>query len=269
MASLHAHLPNAESLDNLPAFTVGFTIFAIGFFGFYPKDSDTVVLDPHAPLNLNLNAISFYIFPHLNVLHLLLNLVSLAPLLARYERTHGTIYTGVTMNILAVVAALQYCLVGLLLYPTQHVAGLLGIVFSLLSFYCYKEHFTHPSVYTFRTRGNEFPIPTLYLPFLYLCFVAFLFPNSSFFGHLAGISAGFLLGMGKINFMFPPLKIILWIEHRLSVVINALHNIVIWTKEEDAVNERSVNYKPLLSADIEQGEPATAAYEGFERRLGT
>lgn len=266
MAPLHAHLPNADTLDNLPAFTVGFTIFAVGFFGFYPRDSDAVILEPHAPLNLNLNAILFYIFPHLNVLHLLLNLASLAPLLARYERSHGTVYTGVTMNILAVVAALQYCLLGLVLYPTQHVAGLLGIFFSLLSFYCYKEHFTHPSVYTFRTLGNEFPIPTLYVPFLYLCLLAFLFPNSSFFGHLAGISAGFLLAMGKINFMFPPLKVILWIENKLSPVISTLHNIVVWTREEEAVNERNVGYKPLLTADIEQGEPAT--FEGFERRLG-
>lgn len=269
MAGLQPYLPNAETLDNLPAFTVGFTIFAIGFFGFYPRDSDAVILEPHAPLNLNLNAISFYIFPHLNVLHLLLNLVSLAPLLARYERSHGTVYTGVTMNILAVVAALQYCLVGLILYPTQHVAGLLGIVFSLLSYYCYKESHTHPSVYTFRARGNEFPIPTLYVPFLYLCLLALLFPNSSFFGHLAGISAGFLLATGKINFMFPPLKALQWIESKISPVINALHTIVVWTKESDAVDNRSVGYKPLLTGDLEQAASGTAVFEGFERRLGT
>lgn len=269
MAPLHLHLPNTEALDNLPAFTVGFTIFAVGFFGFYPRDSDAVVLEPHAPLNLNLNAISFYIFPHLNVLHLLLNLVALAPLLARYEKTHGTIYTGVTMNLLAVVAALQYCFLGLFLYPTQHVAGLLGEFFSFLTFYCYKEHFNRPSLHTFRVGGNEFPIPTLYFPLLYLCVIAFLFPNSSFFGHLAGVSAGYLLAAGKINFMFPPLKVIQWIELKINPVIDVLHNIVVWTKEEEAVNERTVGYKPLLSTDIEQAEATTATYEGFERRLGT
>lgn len=266
MAPLNVHLPNAESLDNLPAFTVGFIIFALGFFGFYPRDSEAVLLDPHAPLNLNLNAILFYIFPHLNGGHLLLNLVALAPLLARYEKSHGTIYTGVTMNVLAVVAALQYCLVGLFLFPTQQIGGLLGIFFSLMTFYCYKEHFTHPSIYTFRLPGNEFPIPTLYVPVIYACFLAFIFPNSSFFGHMAGISAGYLLALGKINFMFPPLKVILWIENKISPVIDALHKIVVWTKEEDAVNERNVGYKPLLTADVEQGEPAT--FEGFERRLG-
>lgn len=257
-----------EDLKKVPAFTIGVTIFSALFFVIYPSGSDTLLLKPSSPLKFDLNAISFYIFVHLDLFHLIFNLVPLVALLARYEQKHGTIYTGVTMNILAVVTALQYCLLGLVLYPNEKVGGLLGIVFSLLSFYCYKEHFTHPVLHTFKFRDNEFPIPTLYFPFINLCAIAILIPNSSFFGHLAAINTGFLLGLGKISFMFPPSRIIVAIESKLQWLIGLINSIVCFHSEEEAVNERGVTYDPLLSKDIENGEQGNPGYEGFERRLG-
>lgn len=258
---------NLEELKKVPALSAGLPIFSFIFFLVYPRHSDKLLLTPSSPLNFDLNAISFYIFPHLGLFHLILNLVPLLPLLAKYEQKNGTVYSGVTLNILAVVTALQYCILGLFLYPEEKVGGLLGIVFSLLTYYCYKEHFTHPTLHTFRYRDHEFPIPTLYFPYINLCLVAVLMPNSSFFGHLAGINSGYLLGSGKLNFMFPPSRIILLIESKLHKLISLINSLVFFHTEEEAVNERGVSYSPVFSRDVEQGQDS-ATYESFERRLG-
>lgn len=261
--------PTVEQLKATPALSVGIIIFSVAFYILYPHGSGALLLKPSTPLDLDLNTISFYVFPHVNTFHLFLNLAALFPLLSKYEHSHGTVYTGVTLNILAVVTALQYCLVGLVLYPNERVAGLLGLVFSLFTFYCYKEHFAFPVMYTFKLRGTEILVPTLYCPFFSLFVTALLVPNSSFFGHLAGISAGYLLAMDKIAFMFPPLKVILFIEKKLARVIALLDNLVSYNKEEDAVNERGVSYRPIFSNDVEAAPGAPASYEPFERVLGT
>lgn len=259
--------PTLEQLRAQPALSVGIQIFTVVFFILYPKGSDALVLKPSTPLHLDLNTLSFYIFPHLDIFHLVVNLVALYPLLSRYERAHGTVYTGITLNVLAVVTALQYCLVGLVLYPNEGAAGLLGIVFSLLMFFCYKEHFAFPVCYTFKVGGSEYLIPTLGFPFLNLIAVAIIVPQASFFGHLAGISAGYLLATDRLKLLFPALKIVLWIEKKLAPVISRLQLLVTYYKEEDAVNERGVTYRPIFTSDPELGE-SPLLFEPFERVLG-
>lgn len=254
------------ALKEAPALSVGILIFASLFQAIYPKDSKALLLSPSAPLDLNLNALSFYIFPHVNWFHLLLNLVLLYPLLSRFERTHGTVYTGVTLNLLAVVTALQYCIVGLVLYPLDYAGGLSGIVFSLLTFFCYKEHVASPVIATFKFNGREALIPTLYFPFINLLIVGILIPSTSFFGHLFGIVAGYLLAMDKIKFMYPPLKVLLFIELKVEPGILQLKKIVNYIREDDALAERGVSYQPILSTDV---EVSAGANEGFSRRLGS
>lgn len=252
-----------------PALSVGICIFAGLFYVLYPAGSTALLLVPSAPLELNLNALSFYIFPHLNVVHLLLNLVALFPLLSRFEKTHGTVYTGITLNLLAVLTALLYCAAGLLLYPYDAVAGLLGIVFSLLTYYCYKEHVQHPVLYTLRALGREIPIPTIYFPFLNLFIVALWIPSTSFFGHLAAIGVGYLLAMEYLHKLYPPAKAVLFIEKHLAPGIRQLKRLVDFVSEEDAVNERGVTYRSVLGADVELVGAEPQVYESFERRLGT
>lgn len=267
-----------QKLKATPALSVGILIFSVLFYAIYPTDSDALLLTPKAPLELNLNAISFYIFPHVNLIHLFLNLLALFPLLSRYEKTHGTVYTGVTLNICAVVTAVQYCLVGLLLFPSQAVGGLLAECFTFLMFYCYKEHVSTPVIYTLKVNGREVLIPTLYFPFVNLLVVAVLVPSTSFFGHLAGIATGYLLATGKLSVLFPPLKVLIFIEKKLAPGIAKLKTLVDFVSEEDAVNERGVSYQPIFSSDLELNTaaplttstaPATQPYESFERRLGT
>lgn len=255
-------------LKATPALSVGICIFSFLFFWIYPSDSTALLLVPTAPLDFNLNAISFYIFPHVNIVHLVLNLVSLFPLLLRFEKTHGTVYTGITLNLLAVVTALAYCLVGLVLFPYDAVAGLLGIVFSFLAYYCYKEHIQRPVLHTFKVGGTEIPIPTLYFPFLNLFIIALIIPSTSFFGHLAGLGAGYLLAMDYLKVLYPPSKVVLFIEKHLAPGIAQLKKIVDFVSEEDAVNERGVSYRPILVRDIELVGAEPQLYEPFERRLG-
>lgn len=258
-----------QKLKATPALSVGIILFSFLFYVVYPAGSTALLLTPNAPLDLNLNAISFYIFPHVNLVHLVLNLFALFPLLSRYEKTHGTIYTGVTLNLVAVITALQFCVVGLLLYPSQAVGGLLGECFSFLMYYCYKEHTSTPVIYTFKVNGREVSIPTLYFPFINLFLIAVLVPSTSFFGHLAGISTGYLLATDRFSILFPPPKVLLFIEKKLAGGIVKLQNLVNYVREEDAVNERGVTYQPIFSSDLELNTSAAQGYESFERRLGT
>lgn len=259
-----------QRLRATPALSVGIVIFALGFYAVYPADSTALLLLPSAPIDLNMNALSFYIFPHVNVFHLVINLVALFPLLSRYEQNHGTIYTGVTLNLLAMVTALQYCLVGLVLYPTDAVAGLSGICFSLLTYFCYKEHETNPVIMSLHVAGSQIHVPTVYFPFFNLFLVALVIPSTSFFGHLAAIGAGYLLALGKLSVLYPPAKVILAIERFLAAGIAKLQGLVLYIREEDAASVRSVAYSPILSEDLELNTSgAGTETEGFSRRLGT
>ncbi|OBA22070.1 hypothetical protein METBIDRAFT_38836 [Metschnikowia bicuspidata var. bicuspidata NRRL YB-4993] len=256
-----------QILKTTPALSVGLIIFAVLFYVVYPASSTALVLYPSAPIEFNLNAISFYIFPHANFLHLAVNLVALFPLISRYERANGTVNTGITLNLLAVAAALPYCLVGLFLYPENGVAGLLGICFSFLTYYCQKEYAQTPVLYQFTVAGRDVQIPTEYFPFINLFVIAFLVPSTSFFGHLAGIGAGYLLAMGYLKVLYPPLKVVLFIERKLASGIDQLKRLVDFISEEDAVEERGVAYRPLFLADLELVTPVSQVHESFERRV--
>lgn len=258
-----------DILKVMPALSVGICIFSVLFYVIYPAESTALVLYPTAPLDLNLNAISFYIFPHANLVHLVINLVALFPLLSRFEKAHGTVHTGVTLNLLAVAAALAYCVVGLLIFPSNGVAGLLGICFSFLTYYCHKEHVQTPILYRFNVAQHEVQIPTEYFPFINLFLIAILVPSTSFFGHLAGIGAGYLLSLDYLKVLYPPLKVVLFIERKLAPGINQLKRIVDFISEEDAVPERGLAYRPLFLSDLELAAPAPAGptVEPFERRV--
>jgi membrane associated rhomboid family serine protease len=248
-------LPNLATITQYPALTVGLSVFT---FLLLVIDlcsnqalSQKFSLYPNAPFEFDLNRLSFYLLFHRGFTHWLLNVVGLFSPLAIFERTNGTVFTGVTLNVLAVTAGLQFCIVGKLLYPNTQVIGLSGVVFLFMSFMAYKEHHTTPVIYTFKYQGSEVSIPTLYSPFIFLIVCMVLIPGSSFWGHLAGISSGYLLALGYIKFLYPPLKAILFIERKLQTPINALRSLVVYYKEEEAIEQRGVSYNPLLSSDPE------------------
>ncbi|GEQ72825.1 hypothetical protein JCM33374_g6513 [Metschnikowia sp. JCM 33374] len=256
-----------DTLKVTPALSVGICIFSVLFYAVYPTGSPALVLYPWSPLKFNLNAMSFYIFPHANLVHLAFNLIALFPLISRFEKANGTVNTGITLNLLAMATALPYCVVGLLLFPVSGVAGLSGICFSFLTYYCHKERESTPVLYRFTVSQREIVIHTKYFPFINLIIIAVLVPSTSFFGHLAGIGAGYLLALGYLKFLYPPSKVVLFIEGKLAPGINHLKKIVDFISEEDAVAERGVSYTPLFSTDLESAVPTVQANESFERRV--
>lgn len=260
---LKGFLPDNFDLSKYPALTVGIIPFTLILLIidtiFNGKLSHLFSLYPYAPLNFDLNRLSFYILYHQNLIHWGFNILALAPSMYHFEATHGTVHTGVTLNLLAVSAALQYCILGLVLYRHTQVIGLSGIVFLFMSYFSVKEHDFKPVLYSFPYNNRTITIPTKYSPFITLFLLAIFIPGSSFWGHLAGISSGYLLAYGKLKVLYPPLKVILFIENKLQKLIKLLDGVVDFVSEEDGINLRSVAYKPIFTQDTELVGVTTAA----------
>ncbi|EDK46871.1 rhomboid protein 2 [Lodderomyces elongisporus NRRL YB-4239] len=251
-----------QKFKKTPALTAGLVVFT--FFLCVLKTTfgvtfQSLILYPRSPLDLNLNAISLYSLVHIGYLHWLFNILSIFTPLALFEKRHGTVYTGITLNLLTVIAAVQYCIVGLVFYPETGVAGLSGIAFSFFAYMAYQEHKFKPVMESFNIGSVEIKIYTLSIPFIVALVFMIIFPASSLPGHLAGISTGFLLAMGYINKLYPPSSVILKIEQWVAPGINLLGPIVTYYKEEDALHVRNVGYTPLLVDDIESLATASSS----------
>ncbi|KAI5965126.1 RBD2 [Candida theae] len=249
-------------LKNTPALTAGLPIFT--FILCFLKNTlgfefSSLILYPRSPLEFNLNALSFYSMIHVGYLHWFLNICAIYTPLSIYEKRHGTVYTGITLNLLTVIAALQYCIVGSFLYPETGVVGLSGIAFSFLAYMAYKEHQYKPVLETFNIASREIKIYTLATPFIAAVACLIVFPASSLPGHLAGISTGFLLAKGYIAKLFPPSSVILKIESFVAPGIAFIGQIVSYYKEEDAVNGRGVQYEPLFGQVDAEASSATTS----------
>lgn len=264
-------------LKQYPALSVGLVVFTfiLVIFNYVSGGalSRKFSLHPNAMFELDLNRVSLYLLFHQGFIHFALNCAALFAPLAAYERTHGTVYTGITLNLLAVVTAIQYSLVGKLLYPNTQVVGLSGVVFLFMSYSAYQEN-QHTQYLNYKFQGRDISFPTLYLPFIFLVICLIIFPGSSFWGHLAGISTGYMLALGYLKFLFPPLKVILFIEQKLSGLIDLIDGIVTYYREEDAINTRNLTYIPFLSSDIEAAHEgltsaSTEAFRGPGNVLGT
>lgn len=243
-----------------PALSVGLIVFT--FLGVVVNLVTGNALTNHFALkpsllrNFQLNNLSFYSMLHTGVFHWLLNMLALFAPLLHFERHHGTVYTGVTLNLLTVIAALQYCIVGTLLFPNTPAVGVSGIVFSLMTFTAVKENGSVPVLRLGRLGSRDVQVPTLYMPFIMLCLCFFLFPSSLFWGHLLGISTGYLLAKGYLTVLYPPSWIVIAIESRLAPLISLLSPLVVFHGEEDAVVRRQSAYVSLLpEPDMEQGQP--------------
>ena len=105
-------LPNPASIHDYPALTVGLLLFTfillIVDVALENALSHKFSLYPEALGELDLNRVSFYPLFHSGLFHWFLNVLTLFQPLAIFEKTHGTVYTGITLNLLAVLTALQY-----------------------------------------------------------------------------------------------------------------------------------------------------------------
>ncbi|KAK6454271.1 uncharacterized protein RJT20DRAFT_57488 [Scheffersomyces xylosifermentans] len=259
---------DVTAIHSYPALTVGLALFT--FILLLLDVSSQFVLSnkfslyPGAIGQFDLNRVSFYPLFHIGLFHWLLNILSIFTPMAIFERTHGTVYTGITLNVIAVVAAIQFSLVGIFLYPQGHVVGLSGYAFTFFAWLAYKEHENQPKFVLYRNEGREVSIPTIIAPVVFLFLCALLIPGSSFWGHLFGLTTGYLLGMDYLKVLYPPSKVILWIESKVGFLISKLDGIVVYYKEEDAVHARGVSYTPILSEDIESATTAVNTEDGSD-----
>lgn len=264
-------------LKDQSALSVGLVIFTFLLFTvdsiWGGKLSNAFSLYPGAIFHLELNRLSFYLLYHKDIIHWTLNVVGLFTPLSIFEKQHGTVYTGITLNLLTVTAGVQFSLISALLGSSTHVIGLSGVVFLFLSYFAYKEHQYKPILYTYQFQGRTVNIPTLYSPFIVLAICAIILPSSSILGHLAGVSSGYLLALDYLKILYPPLWILQSIELKLAPAISLLDGIVTYYKEVDSVNTRNVSYTPLFFTDPESevvsAQTSATPFTGEGNVLGT
>ncbi|SCU83226.1 LAMI_0C02454g1_1 [Lachancea mirantina] len=224
-----------------------------------------VRLMPQALFSLELNRLSLYPLLHLSFLHYALNSISLFGPLSFFEKTHGTVYTGVILNLLAVFTALLYCVVGRILYPEVSVVGSSGWCFSFFAYIALKESQINPQ----QTYFSRFSLPTIYTPVVLLVLTKIICPGSSFWGHFFGMCVGYGMAFKEnwVSKLVPPSALITKIETKLDRVINLIPFGIKYYREQEV--DRTVGYTSIFP---QQGSvlPIHSA-EGFQgqgRALG-
>lgn len=211
-----------------------------------------------------------YPLVHLSSLHLIFNLISLTGPLNLFESQHGTVYTGVTLNLTAIFAGLLYCIFGKLLYPDQAVAGASGWFFTFVGYFSWKASLATP-----RTQFLQTPyhFPTALSPLLLLLLITILIPNASFWGHLCGLAVGYIMGSNEKAFskLSPPSWLIKKIEDKLDVYIEKIP-IVKYYREAEVEDTDRTDYSWLFEPNVSlplHNDPPTQQTRGSGRVLGT
>lgn len=203
----------------IPALSAGLALFTLFLliWDTYKKTalSEKFRLYPSAPFELNLNCLSFYLLFHESFLHWFFAVLVLFIPMANFEKSHGTVYTGIVLNVLTVVSGLQYCIVGYFMYPVSAVVGLSGAAVFFATYMAYEGLGNVPLKYTFEisdltTRGK---LPTyLLLPYLILLFYLPVATASLIWLNFASIVSGCLLVTKKISYLTPPQKVIVFLD---------------------------------------------------------
>ncbi|CEP62512.1 putative rhomboid protease RBD2 LALA0_S05e07294g [Lachancea lanzarotensis] len=251
------------------ALSTGLMIFMFLLFilNFIFNINAHIALKPNALFQLNLNSISMYPLGHVSFVHLLMNSISLYGPLTIFERSHGTVHTGVILNLLAVFTAIPYCLLGSLFFSKTEVIGSSGWCFSLLAYFSFKESIIRPQQRIF----NDYSLPTRYIPLVVLLIVTIFFPASSFWGHSIALLWGYALGSKEVYAakLVPPSSLIQKIESKLDRAIAAIPLGVKFYREVDA--NRSESYTSLLGEESVlplHSAPQHPSFQGEGRPLG-
>lgn len=221
-----------------PAITSGLSVFLVVIFFITtvaPSVASSLVLKSSALTSLELNRLSFYPLIHVNLLHLFFNIWALAPLLAVFESTNGTVRTGIVLNVLAVVTGVSYSILGMIFFPNASVAGASAWVFSFLGYYAYHDYRRVPVWHI----ANNFNLPTWATPLFALAITTILVPSSSFMGHVLGLGAGYAMALGYLDVLIEPsTKVVEWIESKLSQPISMIPAVFKYHREVSARDTR-------------------------------
>ena len=263
-------VPAGKPLSGL---AVGLSIFLTALFLVnnlvYPIN-EHLLLKPDSLFKFDLNRISLYPLAHLSFFHLFFNVISTFSMIVMFEESHGTLYTGVILNLLAVFTAIPYCLIGSLLFPNVEIGGASGWFFSFLGYFAVKESRVRNSVMITST----FSFPTLYFPVALLFVTALLAPGSSLPGHAIGLLLGYFMGLKEnwVAKITPPSFVLKKIETWVDPLINLIPFGIKYYREVEV--DKSLEYTsvylgsesrlPLHNTDT----PAEPTFQGNGRVLG-
>jgi len=203
-----------------------------------------------------------YPFIHLNLLHALCNILALTPLMERYEAEHGTLMTvAMFMGPLATLPAALYLLIEhVILRGNAAVMGASVWVFLLLAVESIKTYKTNPHF-----ELGPYKVPTWTTPLALAVILAVLVSGTSFLGHLSAIAIGYLSGLGYLNFLAPPEKVLRWIESKLNLLGRLPHYVSIDQKTYGRYGVLPSS-NPTLGNSAEHSVPL--GYMGSTQRLG-
>jgi len=195
---------------------------------------------------------------HRGFFHALLNSLALTPLLERFEAEHGTL-TAIALFVgpLSTLPAAIYLLIEQgILRGNVSVVGASVWVFLLLGSESIKTFKSNPyfSVGTYK-------IPTWTTPLLASGLVSILIPNTSFLGHVCGVMVGYIFGLGYLQILVPPEKILRWIEGKLNLLGRLPHYV--------SVDQKTYGRYGLLPSTGSSNEHSVPMnYLGSTQRLG-
>ncbi|EPX73520.1 rhomboid family protease [Schizosaccharomyces octosporus yFS286] len=185
-----------------------------------------------------------YVFLHVSLLHIIFNFASLLPLMAKFEKEHGTFACiFITMVPYTLFPALVHLVAYRFMFLKESIsiAGFSGWAFAFISATC-----VHNPEGPFQNY-----IQKKYIPLIYLLITTIFVPYASFIGHASGAAAGYAT---PYIFEHIPLKR--------------------WAEKVDSIGNRFKNYQPydeLAYASLPIAEPGTGNpnFPGKGTRLGT
>ncbi|KAI9790842.1 MAG: putative rhomboid protease [Piccolia ochrophora] len=212
------------------------------------------------PQEVNLKSLyrlNTYPVIHVNLIHVVFNLIALAPLLERFEAEHGTLVSlALFTGPLSTAPAALYLLAERGIWRGNNaILGSSTWVFELLTIEMMKTYKTHPSF----TVG-PYKIPTWSTPIIGTLLVSFLIPNTSLLGHLCGVAIGIPLGMGYMKYLAPPEKILRWIEGKMDLLGRLPHYV--------SVDQKTYGRYGVLPTSNAADGSVPMGYTGSTQRLG-
>ncbi|KAK4240745.1 rhomboid protein 2 [Achaetomium macrosporum] len=156
-----------------------------------------------------------YPFIHLNVFHLVFNLLALTPMVERFENEYGTL-TSLALFLGPFSTFPAFLYVGMEKWVFGLNTAVMGAsiwFFLLAGIEAIRTYRANPRLVI---AGQS--IPTWTTPLAILLAIAVLVPSSSGFGHLCGLVVGYMCGLGYLKYLAPPEWALRWIEKKLNLL---------------------------------------------------
>ncbi|KAM5475254.1 putative rhomboid protease [Microsporum audouinii] len=201
--------------------------------------------------------INTYPIVHAGCIHAFINVLGVTPLLERFEAEHGTL-TSLAMfvgSLSTLPAGIYVLLAKFVLRTNTGVLGSSSWFYVLLSSEAIKRFQTHPHI-----SLGKYQIPTWTFPLILNAVASILLPNKAFIGHTCCIAVGYILGLGYLKFLFPPEKVLRWLETKLNLLGRLPHYV--------SVDQKTYGRYGILPTNGVGDRSIKLNYVGSSQRLG-